>query len=432
MSKRKSIVLTTIIAIVLVVLTVMTFVRFTVPFYKNGTYNFNSILGAITLDQDIDDGVAYDLTLKDNIDASDVDINEKAVINTLKARLKALGYENAIVNAYRASETENYSFHIEMRASETYSQDISVVAAYGELVFYDGDGNEITTGDEAVKSAKYVGPTTTADTNHYVELKFTNEGYSAIKSAIDAAESEFKLSIKLGETEVFSSALNADYIQNNTLYITSSNRDTAEQLALQISSGGLEYEYEISEAYVVENSVDGIFWGVTIAIIVSLLIMIVLYRGFGLLSAISVYAFILVELVMMILVPGIILSAGGIFGILTATLMTTVMLVDVMERVKKEYAMGKTVKAAVKAGYNKSLAFQLEACGAVGVFALAIFALCAGYVKNFAITLGIGAAVCALAVTCFSRLVVSVMLPLLKNKSEGFLKLTRDGGEGNV
>ena len=84
MSKRKSIVLTTIIAIVIVVLTVMTFVRFTVPFYKNGTYNFNSILGAITLDQDIDDGVAYDLTLKDNIDASDVDINEKAVINTLK------------------------------------------------------------------------------------------------------------------------------------------------------------------------------------------------------------------------------------------------------------------------------------------------------------------------------------------------------------
>ena len=432
MSKRKSIVLTTIIAIVLTVLTVMTFVRFTVPFYKNGTYNFNSVLGAIALDQDIDDGVAYDLTLKDNIDASDVDINEKAVINTLKARLNALGYENAIVNAFRTSESENYSFHIEMRASETYSQDIAVVAAYGELVFYDGDGNEITTGDEAVKSAKYVGPTTTADTNHYVELKFTDEGYNAIKTAIDSAESEFKLSIKLGENEVFSSALSADYIQNNTLFITSNSRDTAEQLALQISSGGLEYEYEISDAYAVENSVKGIFWGVTVAVILALVIMIIVYRGYGVLSALSVYTFLLIELLMMILVPGIVLSAGGIFGILTATLMTAVMLVDVMQRVKKEYASGKTVKAAVKAGYNKALWFQLESCGIVGALALIAFFLCSGYVKNFAITLGIGAVVCALAVTCVSRLFVSVTLPLLKGKSEGFLNLTREGDNGNV
>ena len=55
MSKKKSKALLSIIIAVIVILTVMTFAKFEVPGIKNGVYNYNSILGALTLDADLEE-----------------------------------------------------------------------------------------------------------------------------------------------------------------------------------------------------------------------------------------------------------------------------------------------------------------------------------------------------------------------------------------
>ena len=297
MNKKKSIALLVIISIVLVVLAVLTFAQFRLPF-KNGTKIYQSFLGAVALDGDLEGGVAYDLTLTDDITEEGDDIDPKDVVLTLEKRLEALGYTTSVVTAYRAKETDNYSFRVEMKNTDTAATDIAVVARYGEIEFTDGSGN-ILFGDEELKSARYVSQTVSATTSHYVELKFTDDGLKILEDAIDAAASsedssstQFTLKITLGDTELFSSTVEKDYIQQNSLLITSSDETTARQLALQISSGGLKYEYEISDPMTVtpslgENAAALTFWACFAALIVIIIALCVVYGGFGAISSSS-------------------------------------------------------------------------------------------------------------------------------------------------
>ena len=263
-----------------------------------------------------------------------------------------------------------------------------------------------------------------------VEVMFTDDGYEAITNAINSAESEFTLKMKVGDSEVFSDAITADAIANKTVYITSSSEETAKQLALQLSSGGLKYQYKISEAYTVTptlglNIQSVIIWSVVITLILLAIAFVVIYRGFGILSALTVYVFVLFELLMLVIVPGIVFNFGGVLGFGVSIAMTVGLLVNTVDKIKSEAKSGKTVKASIKSGYAKTLATNLEVCGVVAVLSLIALLLCKGYIKCFAITLGIGSVLCALAVVLFSRLLISVTLSLAGNKALKFFNLEK-------
>ena len=430
MNKKKSIALLVVISIVLVVLAVLTFAQFRIPGYKNGTKIYQSFLGAVALDEDLEGGVAYELTLKDDITEEGEEVDPQEIVITLEKRLEALGYTGSIVTAYRAKDTDNYSFRVEMRNSAAAATDIGTVAAYGEIEFTDGNGN-ILFGDEELKSAKYVSQTVSATTSHYVQLKFTDNGLKILEDAIDAAASsedssstEFTLKITLGATELFSSTLSKDYLADNSLLITSSDETTARRLALQISSGGLKYEYEISDALTVtpglgENAASLTFWACFAAVIVIII-------ALGAISSVSVFFFIMMEIIMLILVPGVTLNFAGVIGIMAAVLLTVDSMAIIMHRVREEYRNDKTVKAAIKTAYKRSILSILEIDCVLAVFSLLMFLICKGYAANFAVTFGIGVVLSALITMFFSQLLVYMALPLFKEKSEKFLKLKRE------
>lgn len=437
MNKKKSIALLVVISIVLVVLAVLTFAQFRIPGYKNGTKIYQSFLGAVALDEDLEGGVAYELTLKDDITEEGEEVDPQEIVITLEKRLEALGYTGSIVTAYRAKDTDNYSFRVEMRNSDAAATDIGTVAAYGEIEFTDGNGN-ILFGDEELKSAKYVSQTVSATTSHYVQLKFTDNGLKILEDAIDAAASsedssstEFTLKITLGDTELFSSTLSKDYLADNSLLITSSDETTARRLALQISSGGLKYEYEISDALTVtpglgENAASLTFWACFAAVIVIVIALCIMYGGFGAISSVSVFFFIMTEIIMLILVPGVTLNFAGVIGIMAAVLLTVDSMAIIMHRVREEYRNDKTVKAAIKTAYKRSILSILEIDCVLAVFSLLMFLICKGYAANFAVTFGIGVVLSALITMFFSQLLVYMALPLFKEKSEKFLKLKRE------
>jgi hypothetical protein len=93
MSKGKSITLLSIVSVLVAIMLVMTFIRFPI-----GIHNYNSVLGAIELDYDVDGGTAYTLKLsKDNIkDVEDID----EVVKTIDYRLGELGYDQLRVAAF--------------------------------------------------------------------------------------------------------------------------------------------------------------------------------------------------------------------------------------------------------------------------------------------------------------------------------------------
>lgn len=439
MKKGKSITLLSIICLVMAFLIAMTFVRFSV-----GVKEYNGVIGAIEQDYDIAGGTAYTLTLaKDNIEEID-DIDE--VLKTLRKRMDALGYQTYSVKAAKSTDeaVKDYEIRIEAKAStnkygepdtSSLASDVAVVAAYGELKFYGGSSSnptdEILTDGAVIKNAKYTGPATGTDTTYYqVTVEFTDYAFKEIMDKINAGTFYFKMT--LGDTTLMSGtdALSDTYFQNKSLGIYVGSEAGAKQAALQISSGGLAYKYEVSDGVTVSapyGEKTAFICAVAIAAVAILVIVafFVIGKGYGLVAGLTLVLFLIVETLMLIAVPGVRLSLGGVFGIILSTVLAADGLMITYRRIVEEYKSGKMVKTAVKNGFRRSVMPILGGSVACGVVALLLFFLASGTLRGFAVTFGIGAVVSFISNMLFARMFASLILPL-SNYGEKFLNLKRE------
>ncbi len=445
MGKGKAIVLLSFVCIILAFILVMTFVRFPV-----GIKNYNSVIGAVDLDIDISGGTAYTLTLSDESAPVD-DVDE--VMDTLAYRLKELGYSNFNVKAIKnlTDNTDNYQIRIETKTTDTLQSDIEAATAYGEVKFYGGTSSnptaEILNEDKAISDARYVGSYTNSGTDgtqttyYQVEIDFTDYGYDTLSEAIasstestdDSTQSstQYYLAIKLGDTTLMdgTAAITEDDINGGTVTVSTSSESGARQFALQIRTGGLAYKYDLSDAQTIsatfgENSPLYLLI-VTAALAFLLMVgLIVAYRGLGIISALSLLAFILIETLMLIAVPGISVSLASVIGIIFATVLAVDGFVMIGNRIKEEYANGKTVKASIATAYKRAFQPILNSNVVAGFIALMLFAFTSGAVKAFAITFGIGVVVSFISTILISRMFTELIVPLVKKK-ESFLNLKR-------
>lgn len=437
MSKGKSITLLSIISVLLAIVMVLTFAQFRLD--KEGIKSYASLFGAIQLDYDLEGGTAYTLTLAEDNDEEVTDI--QSVIDTLSYRMDQLGYGAYSIKAVKSTDKDvlDYDIRIEARNSDSLASDIAVVSAYGTLHFYGGTSanptDEILTDVDVIKNATYNGATTGADgqsTIYSVTLEFTDNAYDALIELIETAESSYYLEIKLGDTVLLSgsSAISASYFQNKNLVVTSSSESSARQMALQMKSGGLAYKYDVSEGVEVTSPYgDKVALKCLVAIlalvVLTIILMFIAYRGFGLVTALSMLVYILGEGWLLIGVPGIVLSMGGVIGIVVATVVFALSMAILASRVKDEFVNSKkTAKASIKKAFAQAIVPTVGVSVVSSIVAICLLAFTNGIIKNFAITFGIGVAVslfCALVIT---RMFNVLIFAIAKNKEKfiGFKK----------
>ena len=440
MKKWKTKVLLTVVLVLTAILTVLSFARFPV-----GTKDFNGFLGAIETDYDISGGTAYTLKLaKENTeDVKDVE----EVIDTLKTRLDLLGYENYSVKAVKDVDDDVKDYDIVILArgdvnrygevdSVTLSQDIQVAAAYGELKFFGGaeesPTEEILKDGDVVADAYYGGSTSyESETYYQINIVFSDYGYEEIKNLM--GENSYYLNIKVGDTsltgdkglEISPSTFNKEY-----QLTTTSGEAMARQFALQIKTGGLAYNYEVDSGVVYESAFGKnadvkcviALSALMVAIIVA---MFILNKKFGLIFCLSAILFVDLYLFLLIAIPGIKVSLGGVLGFALAELLLADGFVITTNRIKEEFAHGKTVKSAVKTGFARSLKPILGVAGIAVASALILFALSFGAIKNFAFVFAVGAFLAAATSTLFTRMFAKLILTLAEYK-EDFLGFKRD------
>ena len=320
----------------------------------------------------------------------------------------------------------------------TLTSNISAVARYGVVEIYSGTENDITnklTLDEDVKvvqSAKYAGSQYDGQSTTYtVALKFTEEAFDAILAAESSATETFYLKLTLGDTVLVNGQFSSEGITDRTIYVPNSTEAGALEIALQLSLGGLEYKFNQDIEAINVNPLLGknsaTLMAVTVGVIAILTIagLIVLLKGFGVVSAISIVAFLFTFVAMLVAVPGIVLSVPGVLGMIVALIFTVVSMFATAKRVKEEYAKGKTIKSAIKAGYNGVFKSILNALVILVITSISILVFTTGTIQCFGITLGIGAGVSFLATALFSRLLTSCFVPLFSNP-EGFFNLERE------
>ena len=445
MKKGKSITLLVVISVVLALLIAISFVSFAIPGYKNGTYNYNALVSTLQIDGDVDECYVYELTMKNNLSLEEEvsDINE--TIDIIQTRLEKLGYKTYSVKAFKANGTDDYNLRIIVtpsyvsgsqsdRLSYTTS-DITAVAGFGELTFTDANGTEIF-GKEEVKDAYAVSGYVSDDNGGYklaymCNIKFTDKAVNLLTNA-QGSEEKMTLTIKLGDEELFSDEnFKVSNVNDNSIAITGySSFEAANQKALQISTAGLMYEYEIGDAIVVTpilgTFAKTLFLSIITAIIVAVTVLFAIkYGGVAISVLLSLVATVFLTLLLFVSIPGVNISAATFTGLIATLLIESYLIYNYVNGIYTDFENGKTLKAAIGTSSKRVLLPYIDMGAVVEIIALAVILFAKGVIRDFAISFAIGTVLAVFTGVLFAKWIIKIIYPLAKNKSK-FFKLSRE------
>ena len=417
MSKTKSIVILTVLAILIAFFGAASFVSFEIP---NSTKDYKSIFGTIGKGIDLEGGYYAVLTPKSGETASSEDID--AVIETLRSRLDENGYTEATITR------QDNGLRVEIPAIDNPDEVMELIGDQGELQFRDSKGNVKVRG-EHVKDARS-GYDENGDPTVYLE--FTSEGatlFASATKAIAAKEDgvENKLSIYLGDRLISSPTVSAE-IPNGQATITGIDSiDTAKTIASVIKSGSLKIDFQISESRQIsatlgDNVLNGAMLAAGIGLIAIFILMIVFYGGLGIAASLALMVYVILYVAILAIFPGVQLTFPGIAGIILSIGMAVDANVVIFERIKDEYRNGKRVKAAVDAGFKRAVITVLDSNVTIIIASVVLWIFCSGSIKGFAITLGIGVLVSLFTAIFVTRGLMAVLKPF-GGEEEGVAKL---------
>ena len=166
------------------------------------------------------------------------------------------------------------------------------------------------------------------------------------------------------------------------------------ELALLLRAGALAAPMYIVEERTIGPSLgaDNIRLGVqsvTLGMILVLLFMLVVYKGFGVFANIALTMNLLLLVSFMSLL-GATLTLPGIAGIVLTVGMAVDANVLIFSRIREELANGASPQGAISAGYDRAFVSILDANITTLIVAIILFLIGSGPVQGFAVTLSIG------------------------------------------
>ena len=176
--------------------------------------------------------------------------------------------------------------------------------------------------------------------------------------------------------------------------ITGLEQRESSELALLLRAGALAAPMYIVEERTIGPSLgaDNIELGiksVTFGMVLVLLFMLAVYRGFGVFANIAL-AMNLVLLVAFMSLLGATLTLPGIAGIVLTVGMAVDANVLIFSRIREELAAGASIQGSISAGYDRAFVSILDANITTLIVALILFLIGSGPVQGFAVTLSIG------------------------------------------
>ena len=189
--------------------------------------------------------------------------------------------------------------------------------------------------------------------------------------------------------------------------------DEARDLAIVLRAGALPAPVQILEERTVGPSLgaDSIRKGVTSTIAGALavvLFMIVYYRLSGLVADVAVLLNLLILLACMAAFHAT-LTLPGIAGIVLTIGMAVDTNILIFERIREEFRLGKTVRAAIEAGFKRAFTTVVDTHVTVVVSGMILYQFGTGPVKGFAVSLMIGIVASLFTAWFFTRLIFDLI-----------------------
>ncbi|OYQ67133.1 protein translocase subunit SecD [Pseudanabaena sp. SR411] len=192
--------------------------------------------------------------------------------------------------------------------------------------------------------------------------------------------------------------------------------DTANELALQLRAGALPVPVEIVENRTVgatlgaDSILSSIYAGVA-GLLLVLVFMVVYYRILGVVADIALITYAVITFASFSLL-GVVLTLPGIAGFILSIGMAVDANVLIFERTREELKAGRTLYKSVEAGFYRAWSSILDSNVTTLIACGTLFWLGSGFVKGFAVTLGVGVLTSMFTAVTLSR---SLMLAMISN-----------------
>lgn len=254
-----------------------------------------------------------------------------------------------------------------------------------------------------------------------VQLEFDKEGAKTF-DRVTFQNVGKQLAIVL-DGKIHSAPVIRDRIPNGQAQISGNfTAQEASDLSLVLRAGALPAPVRIVEERTVGPTLgrDSVEKGVKAGLIAALMVVLFMpayYLVAGLIADIGLLAYVILLIGFMAMSHSS-LTLPGIAGFILSIGMAVDANILISERMREEMETGKTVRAAISAGYHRAFAAILDSNMTVFITAVILFFMGTGPVKGFAVTLGIGQ-----IASMFSSLTVTRVLFDFISKVKPDLKL---------
>lgn len=378
-----------------------------------GDYKVNGLGSAVKQGLDLKGGVYAIYEIQEANVSSDTLDN---TIQLIKTRIDTLGVVDPTVVA-----EGNKRIRIEVPGLQNEQQVLDLVGKTGYLKFQGPDGVEILNGKD-VKNA-YV------SFDQYNQPQISLELNDQGKTKFDTATQKFlgqKIAIYLDEQMLTDPTVQAHITDGNAVITGMSSTDEAKQIASLIKAGALPVTLKPINTRTIGPSLgaDALSRSIlagAIGIIIVLLFMLLYYRLPGFVADMALIVFILITLAIFIAF-GVTLTLPGISGFLLTIGMAVDANVLIFERIKEELKAGKTLNAALKAGFDRALTAIVDSNVTTVIAGVVLAILGSGSVKGFAVTLIIGVVASMFTAIFVTRFLLNLVINIKafqKNKLFG-------------
>ena len=333
----------------------------------------------------------------DDITSADMDSAE-AIISK---RVQAINPESLI---YRQGDK---GIRVEIPDIQDPEEAVKLIGAVAKLEFKNADELTVMDGSkEYVESAvaKYGATSQYSGSQHYIQLNLTKKGQEVFKKATQEAykaeAGKNIISICLDDVTLMSPTVR-EIIDSDSCIITGNyTAEAAQSYAELINSGSLPFALKDAELRHVgptlgSKALPTSLKAALIGIILVMIFMLIVYRLPGLVSCVSLVAYIALTTLIMagFYQPEwrfVTLTLPGIAGVILSIGMAVDANVVIFERIKDELRNGKSVGAAVNSGFKRALSAVVDSNITTIIAAAVLYIFGTGTVKSFATTLFIG------------------------------------------
>lgn len=392
MNKKKGIISLILMAVVII------FLGFTtaVGFGKTGT----GAMRNIKLGLDLAGGVSITYQVEDENPTAE---QMSDTIYKLQLRVEQYSTEASV---YQEGDDR---ISIEIPGVTDANQILDELGKPGSLEFQTSDGESVITGADVQTASVQSGQDDMGNAEYSVELVLNDEGTRKFADATEANIGQPISIIYDGET--ISSPTVQSAITGGTAYITGNfTYEEADNLASTIRIGGLQLELKELRSNVVgaqlgEEAISTSLMAGAIGFGLVFIFMICVYYLPGLAAGIALVIY--TELVLVILNAfNVTLTLPGIAGIVLSIGMAVDANVIIFARVREEMARGKSIKNALKAGFQKAMSAIIDGNVTTLIAAAVLWFMGSGTVKGFAQTLAIGIVVSMFTALVITRIIV--------------------------